>query len=191
LDWGLPKDLLVPFNQQRKPMEAGEMHLVYLYVDDETSRITGTAKLSNFLREETENYQKNDRVSLMVVKRTNMGYQVIVDQLYLGMIFNEDVLKPMRPGQTLDGYIKHIREDKKIDVSVQLQGNEARQDIGERIMEALERNNGLLNLSDKSTPDEIYHHFQVSKGNFKKAIGGLLKQGKISLESNRIIRTEK
>ncbi|MDX1475097.1 MAG: S1-like domain-containing RNA-binding protein [Reinekea sp.] len=187
LDWGLPKDLLVPFNQQRKPMEVGERHVVYLYVDEHTQRITGSAKLSNFLREETSNYEKNDRVDLMIVKRTNLGYQAIVDSLYLGMIFNEDVLKPMKPGQRIQGYIKQIREDNKIDLSIQLQGHEARVDIADRILDELARNNGLLNLSDKSSPDDIYDMFQVSKGNFKKAIGRLLKLKKIQLESDRIV----
>lgn len=187
LDWGLPKDLLVPFNQQRKPMAEGERHVVYAYVDEYTDRITASAKLSNFLREETDNYQLGDRVDLMVVKRTNLGYQVIVDHFYLGMLFNEDVLQPLKPGQKLQGFIKHIRDDKKIDISLQLQGHEARVDIGERVIQALRENRGILHLSDKSSPNEIYQHFQVSKGNFKKAIGSLYKQGKIKIEPDRIL----
>lgn len=187
LDWGLPKDLLVPFNQQRKPMLVGERHVVYLYIDDYTDRITASAKLSHFLREETDNYQPGDRIELMVVKRTNLGYQVIVDQFYLGMIFNEDVLQPLKPGQKLPGYIKHIRNDNKIDVSLQLLGHEARVDIGERVMLALKESRGILYLSDKSSPNDIYQHFQVSKGNFKKAIGSLYKQGKIKIEADRIL----
>lgn len=186
LDWGMPKDLLVPFNQQRKPMEVGERHVVHLFVDEYTQRITGSAKLSNFLREETSSYEKNDRVDLMIVKRTDIGYQAIVDQLYLGVIFNEDVLKPLKPGQKLKGFIKNIRDDKKIDLAVQLQGQEARDDLGTRIMTVLEANGGSLPLSDKSSPDEIYAEFQVSKGNFKKAIGGLYKRKKIVIEKDGI-----
>lgn len=186
LDWGLPKDLLVPYNQQRKPMEAGERHVVYLFVDEYTGRITGSAKLSNYLREETSNYAKNDRVDLLIVKRTDIGHQAVVDGLYLGVIFNEDVLKPLKPGQKLQGYIKNVRDDKKIDLAVQLQGNEVREDLGGRIMDALEKAGGELPLSDKSSPDDIYAQFQVSKGNFKKAIGGLYKQKQIVIEKDRI-----
>ncbi|EAR09874.1 S1 RNA-binding domain-containing protein [Reinekea blandensis] len=186
LDWGLPKDLLVPFNQQRKPMAEGERHVVYAYLDEFTDRITGSAKLSNFLREETTNYQKNDRVDLMIVKRTNIGYQAIVDQLYLGVIFNEDVLRPLKPGQRLTGYIKQVRADNKLDLAVQLQGNEVRADLAEQILTALEQNGGTLPLSDKSSPDEIYQRFQVSKGNFKKTLGRLLKQQRIVIEPESI-----
>jgi predicted RNA-binding protein (virulence factor B family) len=187
LDWGLQKDLLVPFNQMRKPMEVGEQHVVYLYLDEFTDRIAATAKLSNFLREETTNYQKNDRVSLMVVNRTNIGYKVIIDQLYLGVLFNDDVLKPLKPGQKMMGYIKNVRADNKLDVQLQLQGHEARVDIGDRILQRLKEQDGCLLLSDKSTPDEIYAQFQVSKGNFKKAIGRLYKQKQIVIEPNRIL----
>jgi predicted RNA-binding protein (virulence factor B family) len=186
LDWGLSKDLLVPFNQQRKPMEEGERHVVYLYVDEHTQRITGTAKLSNYLREETDNYQQNDRVNLLVVKRTDIGYQAVVDDLYLGVIFMGEVLQPLKVGQRLQGYVKKIREDRKIDLALQLQGNEVRADLGDRIMAELEMNEGVLMLSDKSAPEDIYKLFQVSKGNFKKSIGGLLKQKKIVIEKDRI-----
>ena len=187
LDWGLEKDLLVPSNQMRKPMEAGERHVVYLYLDEFTDRIAATAKLSNFLREETTNYQKNDRVSMMIVNRTNIGYKVVIDQLYLGVLFNDDVLKPLKPGQTMVGYIKNVRSDNKLDVQLQLQGHEARVDIGERILQRLADQDGCLLLSDKSTPDEIYALFQVSKGNFKKAIGRLYKQKQIIIEPDRIL----
>ncbi len=186
LDWGLPKDLLVPFNQQRKPMEVGQKHVVYLYVDEHTQRITGSAKLSNFLREETNNYQANDRVNLMIVGRTDIGYKAVVDQLYLGVIYNADVLQPLKVGEKLPGFIKQIREDKKIDLALQLQGHEARVDIGERILTELAMNGGELLLSDKSSPEEIYAMFQVSKGNFKKAIGRLFKQREITIEKDRI-----
>jgi predicted RNA-binding protein (virulence factor B family) len=186
LDWGLPKDLLVPFNQQRRPMEEGQRHVVYLYVDDETQRITGTAKLSNYLREETSSYEKNDRVDLMIVKRTDIGYQAVVDKLYLGVIFNAEVLQPLKVGQRLQGYIKNIREDKRIDLALQLQGNEVRSELGDRILAELKVNGGELMLCDKSSPEEIYETFQVSKGNFKKSIGGLLKQKKITIEKDRI-----
>lgn len=186
LDWGLSKDLLVPFNQQRKPMEEGERHVVYLYLDEFTDRIAASAKLSNFLREETTNYQKNNRVDLMIVKRTNIGYQAIVDQLYLGVIFREDALKPLKIGQRMTGYIKQVRADNKLDLAIQLQGHEARVDLGDQILTALEQNGGSLPLSDRSSPDDIYQQFQASKGNFKKALGRLYKQRRIVIETDSI-----
>ena len=187
LDWGLPKELLVPFNQQRQPMAIGERHVVYLYLDEFTERITGSAKISNFLREQSNQHQAGDRVALMIVKRTNLGYQAIVDDLYLGMIFNDDALQPLKIGQKINGYIKRIRADKKLDLALQLQGHEARVDIGERVLAALYKNQGELTLSDKSSPGDIFAHFQVSKGNFKKALGRLYKQGKIRIEPTRIL----
>lgn len=190
LDWGLPKDLLVPFSEQRKPMEAGQKHVVYLFVDNLTHRITGSAKLSNFLPEETDAYRVNDPVNLLVAGRTDLGYRVVVDQRCLGMVFNEDVLQPLRIGQQIKGYIKTVRNDRKIDLMLQLQGHEARVDIAERILKELEANKGELRLSDRSSPEAIYAAFQVSKGNFKKAIGRLLKQGKIRQVEGRIMLVE-
>lgn len=192
LDWGLPKDVLVPFGEQRKPMEVGTKHVVYLYIDEDTQRITASAKLSNFLREETTNYAANDRVKLMIVGRTNLGYKAIVDELYLGMIFNADVLKPLKVGQKMIGYIKSVREDQKIDLMLQLQGQEAREDIADRILLDLAANGGELPLNDRSTPDAIYAEYQVSKGNFKKAIGRLLKQKKVEQNEHglRLLTTD-
>lgn len=187
LDWGLPKDLLVPFSEQRKPMEAGQKHVVYLFVDNLTQRITGSAKLSNFLPEETDAYRANDPVDLLIVGRTDLGYRAVVDQRCLGMVFNADVLQPLKVGQRIKGFVKTVRDDHKIDLMLQLQGHEARVDIADRILKELNANGGVLALSDRSSPDEIYAAFQVSKGNFKKAIGRLMKQGKISQESDRIV----
>ncbi|TXR54689.1 CvfB family protein [Reinekea thalattae] len=190
LDWGLPKDLLVPYGEQRKPMEVGQRHVVYLYIDEYTQRITGSAKLSNFLREESHNHQTGDRVDLMVINRTDIGYKVIIDELYLGVVHNMDVLQPLKPGQRLTGYVKQVRDDNKLDIALQLQGQEARDDISARILAELERNGGVLNLGDKSSPEEIYAVFQTSKGNFKKAVGGLLKQQKITAEAKRIVQVK-
>ncbi|GGX40069.1 CvfB family protein [Saccharospirillum salsuginis] len=187
LDWGLPKDLLVPFSEQRKPMEVGQKQVVYLFVDSLTQRITGSTKLNHFLPEETDAYRANDPVDLLIAGRTNLGYRVVVDNKCLGMVFNEDVLQPLSIGQRLKGFVKTVRSDNKIDLMLQLQGHEARLDIADRILKELEANGGVLMLSDRSSPEVIYKAFQVSKGNFKKAIGRLLKQNKISQESDRIV----
>ncbi|MCH8529327.1 MAG: GntR family transcriptional regulator [Saccharospirillum sp.] len=187
LDWGLPKELLVPFGEQRKPMQPGEKHVVYLFVDNLTHRITGSTKLSNFLPEETDAYRVNDSVDLLIAARTDLGYRAVVDQRCLGMVFNEDVLQPLSIGQRIKGYIKTVRDDHKVDLMLQLQGHEARVDIADRILKELAANGGVLPLSDRSSPEAIYQAFQVSKGNFKKAIGRLLKQEKISQESDRIV----
>jgi predicted RNA-binding protein (virulence factor B family) len=187
LDWGLPKDVLVPFGEQRKPMEAGQKHVVYLFVDNLTQRIAASAKLSNFLAEETDAYRVNDPVNLLIAGRTDLGYRAVVDQKYLGMVFNEDVLQTLRIGQEIKGFVKTVREDHKIDLMLQLQGHEARVDIADRILKEMQANGGSLALSDRSSPDAIYQAFQVSKGNFKKAIGRLLKQGTIKQEGHRIV----
>ena len=123
----------------------------------------------------------------MVVNKTNIGYKAVIDDLYLGVIHNADILQPLKPGQQLPGYIKLVREDKKIDLAIQLQGQEVRDELSVRIMAELKANEGILPLSDKSSPDAIYKAFLVSKGNFKKSIGGLFKQGKIRIEPNQIL----
>lgn len=178
LDWGLPKDLLVPYGEQRKPMEVGQRHVVYLYIDEYTQRITGSAKLSNFLREESHNHQTGDRVELMVINRTDIGYKVIVDELYLGVVHNMDVLQPLKPGQRLTGYIKQVRDDKKLDISLQLQGQEARDDIGARILAELERNGGVLNLGDKSSQKKSTRFFKPVRATLKKPLAVCLSRKK-------------
>lgn len=180
LDWGLPKQLLVPFGQQRRSMEVGEYHVVYVYQDEYSELITGSAKLSNFLSEFNDDFVVDQKVELLISNRTDLGFKAVINNSHLGMIFDIDVLQPLKVGQKIAGYIKNIRQDGKLDLSVQLQGQISRDDLAERIMAHIDTNNGISQVTDKSTPDDIYKQFQTSKGNFKKALGGLLRRKQVT-----------
>jgi predicted RNA-binding protein (virulence factor B family) len=186
LDWGLPKDLLVPYSEQYKPMEAGQSYVVAVQLDGATDRIVASSKLSKHLLETTHDLKPRQAVDLLVCGRSDMGYKAVVNNEYLGLIFRDDAFKPLRYGQRLQGYIKGIRADRKIDLSLQLPAGAGRQDLGEQIIAYLQAEGGTSTLTDKAAPDDIYHHFNVSKKNYKKALGALFKQKRILIEPDRI-----
>lgn len=191
LDWGLPKDLLVPFGQQPKTMEVDKSYVVYVFQDPYSELITASGKLRDFLRETDDNFTINQKVNLLICARTDLGYKAVINNTHLGMLFDSQLLQPVRIGQRLDGYIKSIREDGKIDLSVQLEGQASRDDLATKIMDHININGGVSMVNDKSSPDDVYRLFQVSKGNFKKAVGGLLKRKEIFYDGNQIRATEK
>ncbi|AJQ97119.1 hypothetical protein YC6258_05089 [Gynuella sunshinyii YC6258] len=186
LDWGLDKDLLVPFGQQRRPMEVGHSYVVHLYIDEYTERVVASSKLNHFLSETADQFQANQEVDLLVCQRTDIGYKAVINQTHLGVIFTADLLQPLKIGEKLKGYIKQIRADGKIDLSLQLQGQEVRDQLADLILEHLRTHGGVSDLTDKSTPEDIYRQYQVSKGNYKKAIGGLYKKRLIHIEKDCI-----
>jgi len=190
VDWGLPKQLLVPFGQQRRKMEVGEYHVVYVYQDEYSELIAGSSKLSNFLNEFNTDFVPNQSVDLLISNRTDLGYKAVINDTHLGMIFETEILQPLKVGQKLKGYIKAIREDGKLDLSLQLQGQSARDDIAEKILAYMERHQGRCIYTDKSSPEDIYQNFQTSKGNFKKAIGGLLKRKEASYIDGVLMRNK-
>ncbi len=186
LQWGLSKDLLVPYNQQRRPMGVGEYHMVYIYIDQQTGKIVGSSKLHNFLEEANVDFTVNQKVSIQICEQTNLGYKAVIENSHLGVIHKLDVLQPLRIGQRMHGYIKTIRPDGKLDLQLQLQGQEVRDDLGQQILNYLHANGGVSDITDKSSPEEIYQEFQVSKGNYKKALGGLYKKRLIEISSKEI-----
>lgn len=186
LEWGLSKELLVPNNQQMRPMGVGEYHVVYLYLDQQTDRIVGSSKLHHFLEEHNVDFTVNQKVQLQISGKTNLGYKAVINNTHLGVLHHLDVLQPLRMGQRVEGFIKTIRPDGKLDVQIQLQGQEVRDDLGQKILDLLEQNNGVMHLTDKSSPDDIYAQFQVSKGNFKKALGGLYKKRLVSIDAEKV-----
>ena len=186
LDWGLPKDLLVPYSEQHKPMEVDKSYVVSVQLDTQTNRLVASSKLNRYLLETAHDFKPQQAVELLICGRSDMGYKAVVNHEYLGLIFRDDAFKPLRYGQRLQGYIKGIRADKKIDVSLQLPAGAARQDLGEQIIAHLKAEGGTSTLTDKAAPDDIYHHFNVSKKNYKKALGALFKQKRILIEPDRI-----
>lgn len=185
MDWGMPKDLMVPFAEQRVPMEEGRGYCVYLYIDL-SGRIAASSKLSLHLHEINDNFKSGQEVSLMVVSRSDMGYTAVINGTHLGLIHNSDVLQPLRMGQKLKGYIKGIRPDHRINLRIQRHGAAARDELGEKILANLAENGGVSNITDKSSPDEIFQAYRASKASYKKTLGRLLKARKITISPTEI-----
>ncbi len=186
LDWGLPKDLLVPFREQQQTMEAGKSYLVYVYLDDESQRIAATSKLDKCVDNIPVDYEVGEEVDLLIAGQTDLGFKAIIDNSHWGMLYKNEVFQPLNTGQRLKGFIKTIREDEKIDLSLQKEGYEKIDDISQSILNKLAANSGFLALTDKSSPELIKNTLHISKKNFKKAIGTLYKQRLIALEENGI-----
>lgn len=185
LDWGLPKDLLVPFSEQQQPMRVGQRYVVTVCVDD-SGRIVASSKLHRHLKETSIYFQPDQAVDLLICARTDLGYKAVIDNSHLGLIYREEVFQPIKIGQRLTGYIKAIRSDHKIDLCLQLPGQRAREELSERIIQYLEQNGGRSKLTDKCSPDEIYNQFGVSKGAYKRALGALYKREIIRIEQDAI-----
>lgn len=186
LNWGLPKDLFVPFREQRQPMEVGKKYLVYVYLDTNSKRIAASSKIENYLDNIPVDYDEDEEVDLIVVNETDLGYNAIIDNSHLGVIFKNEVFQPLSPGDRIQGFIKKLRIDGKIDLCLQKSGYEKISAFADQIISTLEKNNGFLALTDKSSPEEIYKVFKFSKKNFKAAIGALYKKRMIALEESGI-----
>jgi len=187
LDWGLMKDLLVPFNQQKPPMEVGKSYIVYLYADDQSGRITATSKLDRFLFQDSDDdFKVGEEVSLLNANVTDLGHKVIINHTHWGLLHTQEVSRPIKRGERLTGFIKNVREDGKIDVCMHLNTREKLDDTAEIILKALQENSGFLPLTDKSSPDAIFSKLGLSKGLYKKSIGALYKKKFIRLEADGI-----
>lgn len=186
LDWGLQKDLLVPFREQKLKMEEGRSYLVYIYLDDNTKRIVASAKVEKFLDNVSPAYQPGEKVDLLIIGPTDLGFKAIVNLKHTGLIYKNEIYVDLTTGQQTVGYIKKIRSDDKIDLSLDPLGYEAIGDISDQILKKIEQNENFLPLTDHSSPDEIRSTLSISKKAFKKAIGALYKQGKIKIEEKGI-----
>ncbi|HHP5764797.1 S1-like domain-containing RNA-binding protein [Vibrio parahaemolyticus] len=187
VNWGIKeKDLLIPFSEQRARFTAGQNILVYVYTDKASGRIVGTTKFNKWLDKTPANYEVNEEVDLIIAERSQLGYKAIVNGKHWGMIFPSDVFGKLFIGKKLKGYIKQIREDGKIDLSLQKVGVAKMDDLSSKIIDLLEKKGGFLPLNDKSSPEAIFDAFRTSKGTYKKTIGGLYKQGKIVIEKDGI-----
>jgi len=186
MDWGIIKDLFIPYKQQKTKIVEGKRYLVHIYIDDELELITGTTKFKRNPQYENLPFQKGDKVDLIMMNESELGWNVVINKKYIGLIYASDVFKKLYPLSEETGFIKEIREDGKIDVSLQPQGFENIDEFKKKILDKLEENYGLLHLSDKSTPEEIKDEVQMSKKNFKKAIGGLYKDKVIDILDDKI-----
>lgn len=187
MDWGIIKDLFIPYKQQKGKIIEGKRYLVYIYVDEVSGRITGTTKFKRNQSYVDVPFKKGDAVDLIIAGESELGWNVVINKKYLGLIYTSDVFKKLYPLSEETGYIKTIREDGKIDVTLQKQGFvENIDEFKQKILDALEANYGLLYLTDASSPEEIKEELQMSKKNFKKAIGGLYKDKVIEILEDKI-----
>ncbi|WMS92300.1 S1-like domain-containing RNA-binding protein [Pseudoalteromonas sp. HL-AS1] len=186
LDWGLEKDVLAPFNEQKPRMQEGHSYLVRLYLDNASQRICASNNFNRFLSKDEPQYTHLQEVDLIVAGKTDIGYKVLIEESHFGVVFYNMVFKSLFVGQKLKGYIQKVRDDGKIDVVLEKPGMGKVSDLGETIMQKLKNEGGAIPLGDKSDPEAIKKMFSTSKANYKKAIGGLFKQELIDIEAKSI-----
>lgn len=182
MDWGLEKDLLVPFREQRHKMQEGKWYIVYLDVDRKTDRLYASNRIDDILQNRVLTVELGEEVSLFVFQKTDLGFSVIVNNIHKGLLFRNEIFKELNIGDKIIGFVKNIREDNKLDISIQRIGYENFNDCNsELIFHKLVENEGFLPVTDKSSPEEIRRQFGISKKAFKKSIGALYKQRKITI----------
>ena len=186
LDWGLPKDLLVPYNQQHKKMEVGKYYLVYIFLDERTERLVASSKLDKYLDIWPADYQVGEQVSLTIGAKTDLGFKAIINNKHWGLIFESDIFQPLRTGKKITGYIKQVREDGRINLSLSRAGKGKVIDFSDRLLAFLAEHDGFSPLHDKSSPELIQLTLGVSKKTFKATVGNLMKNGKLIIEKNGI-----
>lgn len=187
MEWGLDKDLMVPFREQKQRMEDERWYIVYLDVDLETDRLYGSSRIERFLQNEMISVEVGDEVEVLVWKKTEIGYSVILNNIHEGLIFENEIFQELNVGDKLKGFVKKVRKDNKIDVTIHPIGYDNFNDPNvDSLYEALVQNNGFLDVTDKSTPDQIYARFGMSKKAFKRALGALYKQRKVEIQPDKI-----
>ena len=187
LDWGLMKDLFCPFREQKRKMEVGRSYIIHTHIDNESFRIVASSKVEKFLSPEKPPYAPDDEVNLLVWQHTNMGYKVIIDNKYQGLVYDNQVFRELEIGDSLKGYIMQVREDGKVDVALQRSGRQQTLDFADTLLKYMERNGGRCYLHDKSPAEEIYDRFKVSKKVFKKAVGDLYKRRLIEITDHGLL----
>lgn len=186
LDWGLMKDVFCPFREQKMRMEKGRSYVVYIHIDEESYRIVATAKVERWLSKDMPHYKPNEEVEILVWQKTDLGFKVIVDNKFQGLVYSSQVFRELHTGDRLKAYVSTIRPDGKLDISIQKTGYEQSLDFAERLHEYLFRHDGYCPFTDKSPAEDIYAEFQVSKKVFKKAVGDLYKRRMITLAPDGI-----
>ncbi len=186
MDWGLAKDLLVPFSEQAFDILEGLSYFVRIYVDEETDRIVGSTKTNQFLDNQPHDYEEGDEVELIIGTKTDLGVKVVIDEKYSGLIYHNEIFKPIKPSERTTGYIQKVREDDKIDVALQPAGYEKIDGIAGDLLAKLQKSGGFIHLNDKSSPETIKHAMGISKKVFKKAVGALYREKIIQIEEEGI-----
>lgn len=186
LDWGLMKDLFVPFREQKMKMLKGHRYIVHAHVDEDSYRIMASAKVERYLSKEMPPYNAGDEVEVMAWQRTDLGYKVIVDNKFGGLVYQKEIFKSLEPGMKLTAYVRQVREDGKIDLTLQKDGFQKVDDFSAVLLQYIKDHDGFTPLNDKSAAEDIYDAFGVSKKTFKKAVGDLYKRRLVVLEADGI-----
>ena len=187
LDWGLEKELMVPFREQKQKLQIDRWYIVYLDLDKKSDRLYASNRVERFLQNDQISVKEGDEVALVVLQKTDLGYSVIINHAHKGLIFDNEIFQEIRVGDRLNAYVKKIRDDQKIDISIQPIGFRKFNDSNsELIFKTLVENDGFLAVTDKSSPDEIYTQFGISKKAFKKSLGALYKQKKVDIQPDGI-----
>ena len=186
LDWGLMKDLFVPFREQKMRMEIGNSYIVHVHIDEESYRIVASAKIERYFSKDFPEYENGDKVEILIWQKTDLGFKVIIDNKFGGLIYADEIFRHITTGDRMEAYIKTVREDGKIDVSLQPAGRRHTEEFSETLHQYLIDHKGVCDLGDKSPADDIYDRFKVSKKVFKKAIGELYKQHVITISEEGI-----
>lgn len=191
LDWGLMKDLFVPFREQKNKMEKGERYVVHVHLDEDSYRIMASAKVERYLSSDMPPYHPGDGVEILVWQRTDLGYKVIVDNHFGGLIYATDVVRPLSTGTKTEAYVRQVRPDGKIDIVLQPDGPRKVDDFAEVLLDYIRQHDGFTTFQDKTPAEDIYATFGVSKKTFKKAVGDLYKKHLVTLEEGGIRLCEK
>ena len=181
LNWGVMKDLFCPFREQKMRMEVGKSYIVYVHIDSESYRIVATAKVDKYLSDDPAPFSPGQEVPLLVWQKTDLGFKVIVDNRYPGLVYNDQIFQDIRTGYRLKGYVSQVRGDGKIDISLQPTGRQLTEDFAETLLNYLRHHNGYCALGDKSDAEDIRREFQVSKKTFKKGVGDLYRRRLIDI----------
>ena len=186
LNWGLMKDLFVPFREQKMKMQVGKKYMVHVHLDDESYRIVASAKVEHFLSKEQAPYRSGEEVEILIWQKTDLGFKAIIEHRYGGLLYENEIFRPLHTGMRLKAYVKQVREDGKIDLTLQKHGTGKVDDFAATLLEYIRKQGGSTSLNDKSPAEEIYATFGVSKKTFKKAVGDLYKRHLVVLEENKI-----
>ena len=191
LNWGLMKDLFVPFREQKLKMQVGRKYIVHVHLDEESYRIMASAKVEHFLSDEKPEYNAGEEVDILIWQRTDLGYKAIIDNKFSGLLYENEIFQPINVGMQMKAFIKQVREDGKIDLELQQGGMKKVKDFSDTLLAYIKEQRGFIRFTDKSDAEQIYNTFGVSKKTFKKAVGDLYKQRLIVLEPNGIYLVRK
>ena len=187
LNWGLMKDLFVPFREQKMKMQVGKKYVVYAYIDEESYRIVASAKVERYLSKDKAEYLSGDKVDILIWQKTDLGFKAIIDNKYSGLLYDNEIFSTLETGMKMKAFVKQVREDGKIDLMLQKTGFDRVGDFSKVLLEYIEEQGGRISLNDKSPADEIYAVFGVSKKTFKKGVGDLYKKHLIILKEDGLI----